>query len=167
MGQSSFTPWKSFGLGKKGWGETESKQIWVESWLLYLSAVQLRQVVDVSGPEFLQFWNLRPAWHVTVDGKAFPATAMEREAGLSSGKAVLFLCYLVDQGHPSASPSCDHRGQDNTCLQGVQWLPTRGAQHSAWPIGGNPQRSWPPTPAQSLFLILSFFVGRTPQHAGP
>ena len=37
------------------WGETESKQIWVESWLLYLSAVQLGQVVDVSGPEFPQF----------------------------------------------------------------------------------------------------------------
>lgn len=159
MGQSSFTPWKSFGLGKKGWGETESKQIWVESWLLYLSAVQLGQVVDVSGPEFPQFWNLRPAWHVTVDGKAFPATATEREAGLSSGKAVLFLCYLVDQGHPSATPSCDHRTTPacKGCSDGPQEV-----------LRGNPQSqvSWPPTPAQSLFLIL-FFFGRTQQHVGP
>lgn len=38
-------------------GETDSKQIWVESWLLYLLAVQLEQVVDLSRPEFLQLQN--------------------------------------------------------------------------------------------------------------
>lgn len=39
----------SFGLGHKGWGNIESQQMGVESWLLQLLAAQLEQVVDCSG----------------------------------------------------------------------------------------------------------------------